>query len=89
MAEPESSKNLSTIRVYNTSLNRNVGMYNHHIWDRVPFKTPELRINKHNRHAHRTPISGHSQTLPSNKQVHRTIEHLGHAQRTPPSEHVH
>ena len=33
MAEPESSKNLSTIRVHNPSLNRNAGMYNlHHIY---------------------------------------------------------
>ena len=78
------------IRVNNPTLNGNVGKYNlHHIWDRVLFSTPKLRINKHNGHAHRTLISGHAQTLPPNRHLHRTIEHLGHAQRTPPSEHMH
>ena len=60
-----------------------------HIWDRVLFSTPELRINKDYGHTHRTPISGHAQTLPPNIHVHRTIEHPGHSQRTPPSEHAH
>ena len=38
---------------------------------------------------HRTPISGHAQTLPPNRHVYRTKEHPGHSQRTPPSEHAH
>ena len=77
------------IRVNNPTLNRNVGKYNfHHIWDRVLFSTPELKINNDNGHAHSTPISGHAQTLPPNRHVHRTKEHPGHAWRTPPSEHV-
>ena len=74
------------IRMNNPILNRNVGKYNlHHVWDTVLFSTLELRINGH---AHRTPISGHAQTLPPSRHVHRTVEHLGHAQRTPPSEHA-
>ena len=49
------------IRVNNPTLNRNVGKYNlHHIWDRVLFSTPELKINKQNGHIHKTPISGHA-----------------------------
>ena len=34
------------IRVNNTTLNRNVGKYNlPHIWDKVLFTTPELKLN--------------------------------------------
>ena len=75
------------IRVNSPTLNRNMGKYNlHHIWGRVLFTTPELRINNDNGHAHRTPINGHAQSLPSNKHAHRTKEHPGQAQT---SEHVH
>ena len=74
------------IRVYNPTFNRNVGKYNHHIWDRVLFNTPELKINNDNRHAHRTSFSEHSQSIPTNRHVHRTIRHTGCAQM---SEHVH
>ena len=49
----------------------------------------ELRIIKHNGHVHSTPISGHAEILQTNSHAHRTIEHLGHAQRTPPSEYTH
>ena len=46
------------IRVNNPTLNRNVGKYNlHHIWDRVLFNTPHLKINNDNGHAHRTYLS--------------------------------
>ena len=35
------------IRVNNPTLNRNIGKYNlSHIWDRVLFTIPELKINK-------------------------------------------
>ena len=35
------------IRVTNPSLNRNIGKYNlPHIWNRVLFSIPELKINK-------------------------------------------
>ena len=78
------------IRINNPTLNRNVGKYNfYHIWDRVLFSTPELRINNDSGHAHRTSISGQGQTLPPNRHVHRTTEHPGHAKRTQPSEHAH
>ena len=47
------------IRVNNSTINRNVGKYNlHHIWDRVTFNTPDLKINNDNGHAHRTSSVG-------------------------------
>ena len=68
-------------RVNNCTLSRNVGKYTfHHMWDRVLFSTPELRINNDNGHAHRMSISGHALSLPSNRHLHRTMEHPGHAQ---------
>ena len=67
------------IRVKNPTLNRNVGKYKlHHIWDRVLFSTPALSINNDNGHVYRTPISGHAQSIPTNRDVHRTIGHTGH-----------
>ena len=60
-----------------------------YIWDRVLFSTPELRINNDDGHAHRTPIRGHAQILPTIRHVHRTIEDPGNAQRTVPAEHAH
>ena len=71
------------IRVNNPTLNRYVGKYNlHHIWDRVLFSTHELRISTDNGHVHRKPISGHVQSISTNRHAHRTIGHTGHA-RTP------
>ena len=47
------------ISVNNPTLNRNVGKYNiHHIWGRVLFNTPGLKINNDNGHVHRTSFSG-------------------------------
>ena len=75
------------IRFNNPTLNRNVGKYYlHHIWDRVLFSTPELRISNDNGHVHRKPISGHVQSISTNRHAHRTIGHTGHAQT---SEHAH
>ena len=35
------------IRVNNPTLNRNIGKYNlPHIWDRILFTIPELKLNK-------------------------------------------
>ena len=34
------------------------------------------------------PSVGMLRPFPPNRHVHRTIEHPGHAQRTPPSEHA-
>ena len=71
------------IRVNNPTLNRNVGKYNlHHILDRVLFNTPDLKINNDNGHVH----SGHAQSIPTNRHMHRTIGHTGHALN---SEHAH
>ena len=57
------------IRVNNPTLNRNVGKYNlHHIWDKVLFSTPELTVGNDNGHVHRTPITGHAQSIPTNRQ---------------------
>ena len=75
------------IRVNNPTLNRNVGKYNlHHIWDRVLSNTPDLKINNGNGDTHRTFLSGHVQSNPTNRQSHRTIGHTGHALN---SEHAH
>ena len=58
------------IRVKNPKLNRNVGKYSlHHIWDRVLFNTPDLTVNND---------SGHAQSIPTNRYVHRTIGHTGY-----------
>ena len=48
--------------------------------------TPDLKINSSNGHAHRTYISGHAQSIPTNRHVHRTLGHTGHALN---SEHAH
>ena len=75
------------IRVNNPKLNRNVGKYNiHHIWDRILYNTSELKINNDNEHVHRTSLSGHAQSIPTNRHLHRTLGHIGHALN---SEHVH
>ena len=54
------------IRVNNLALNSNVGKYNLlHIWDRVLFSTPNLKINNDNEHAHRISLSVHAQSTPT------------------------
>ena len=53
-------------RVNNPTLNRNVGKYNH-IWDRFISNTPDLKINNDNGHAHRTSVSRHAQSIPTNR----------------------
>ena len=71
------------IRVNNPTLNRNVGKYNlHYIWDRVLLITHDLKINSSNGHAHRTCISGHAQSILTN----RDLGHTGHVLN---SQHVH
>ena len=68
------------IRINNPTHNRNIGMYNlHHIWERVLLNTHDLKINNANEHAHRTYISGHAQSILTNRHVHRTLGHTGHA----------
>ena len=47
---------------------------------------PELKISNDNGHVHRTSLSGYAQSIPTNRDAHRTVGHTGHAQ-TP--EHVH
>ena len=54
------------IRVNNPSLNRNVGKYHlSHLWDRVLFNTPGLKIDstQHPLHIHN---NGLTQTIPTN-----------------------
>ena len=64
-----------------------IGKYNlHHIWDRVLFNTPDLKISNDNGHAHRTSFSGHAQSIPANMHSHRTKGLTRHAQT---SEHMH
>ena len=68
------------IRVKNPTLNRNVGKYDlHHIWDRVLFNTPDLKINNDNGNVHRTSLSWHVQSIPPNRHSHSTIGHTEHA----------
>ena len=56
------------IQVNNLTLNRNIGKYNlHHIWDRVLLNTPDVKINNANGHVHRTYITGHAQSIPTNR----------------------
>ena len=64
------------IRVNNPILNMNVGKYNlHYIWDRDLFNIPDLKISNDNGHVDRTSFSGHAQSIPTNRHVHRTIRH--------------
>ena len=66
--------------VNNLTLNRNIGKYGlHHIWDRVLLNTPDVKINSSNGHAHKTYISGHAKSIPTNRHSHRTLGHTGHA----------
>ena len=75
------------IRINNPTLIGIWGKYNlHHIWDRVLFNTPDLKISNDNGHAHKTSVSGLAQSIPTNRYMHRTIGHAGHAQT---SEHAH
>ena len=67
------------IRVNNPTLNRNLGEYNLHVWDRVLFNTPDLKINNDSGHVYRTSLSGHAQSIPTNKNLHWTIGDTGHA----------
>ena len=58
-----------------------MGKYNlHYIWDRVLFNTLDLKFSNDNGHVHRTSFSGNAQSIPTNRHVHRTIGHTGHAQ---------
>ena len=76
------------IRVNNPTLDKNVGKYNfHHICDRVLLSTTKLRINNDNGLVHRTPISGHAQSLSPNRHAHGTTELP--ARSLPPNRHVH
>ena len=52
----------------------------------ILFNTPDLKVNNDNGHVHRTPFSGHAQSIPTNRHTHRTIGHTGHALNL---EHVH
>ena len=47
---------------------------------------PDLKINNDNGHVHRTSFSGHAQSIPTNRHMHRT---LGHAWQAMNLEHVH
>ena len=74
------------ISINNPSLNRNVGKYNlHHLWDRVLFNIPDLKVSNDNGHVHRTYFSRYAQSISTNTHVHRTIGHAltsEHAHRT-------
>ena len=74
------------IMVNNPTLNRNVGKFNlHHLWERVLSNTPDLKINNDNGHAHKTSLSGHVQSIPTNRHSHRTIGYTGDALNSCPT----
>ena len=84
---PRTIKESIYIRVNNPTLNRSMGKYNlHHIRDRVLFNTPDLKINNGKGHVHRTCLSGHAASIPTNRLSHRNIGHTGDALN---SEHAH
>ena len=70
---PWPNQNYQGINIHwgnNPTLNRNVGKYNlHNLWDRFLFNTPDLKINNDNGHAHRTSLSGHTQSIATNKHL--------------------
>ena len=73
------------IRVNNPILNRNVGKYNlSHLWDRVLFNTPGLKIDsfQHPLHLHNNSLT---QTIPANSQSPMATDTSEHALN---SEHV-
>ena len=73
------------IRVNNPSLHRNVGKYHlNHLWDRVLFNTPGLKIDstQHPLHIHN---NGFTQTIPTNNHSPIATSNSGHALN---SEHV-
>ena len=70
-------KKSTYIRVNNPTLNTNVGKYNlHHVWDRVLFNTPHLKVSNDNGHVCRTSFRGYAQSFPTNRHVNRTIGHF-------------
>ena len=73
------------IRVNNPTLNRNIGKYNlNHIWDRVLFNTPGLKIGSSQRLVH-IHNNGHAQPNPTNAHPQINKGHSGYALN---SEHV-
>ena len=72
-------------RVNNPTLNRNIGKYNlNHIWDRVLFNTPGLKIGSSQNIAH-IHNNGQAQTNSPNR--HQQII-IGHSEHALNSEHV-
>ena len=75
---------LQIIFIWSTNYTDVMRWFSIKLRDRVLFSTSELRINIDNghvhrtkRHVHRTSISGHAQTLPPNRLVHRAVGHPG------------
>ena len=67
------------IRVNNPMLNRNIGKYNlNHIWDRVLFNTPGLKIGSSQNLSH-IHSKGQAQTNQTNRHPQIIIGHSEHA----------
>ena len=65
------------IRVNNPTLNRNIGKYNlNHIWDRVLFNSPALKLDSSQNQSH-IHSNGQVQTNLANNQLHVVIGHSG------------
>ena len=54
--------------------------------EQSPIQHPNLKISDDSRHTHRKSLSGHAQSIPTNRHLLRTIGYTGHALS---SEHVH
>ena len=66
------------LRVNNPTLNRNTGKYNlNHIWDRVLFNTPGLKLDSSQNQLH-LHNNGQAQTNTANNQSLVVIGHSGH-----------
>ena len=75
------------VGINNPTLNRNIGKFNlHHIWDRLLFNTPGLKINGH---AQGTTSLGHAQFHQPNTPMHIFTGCMEDAQRTLLSDHAH
>ena len=61
------------IRVNSPTLNKNIGKYNlNHIWDRVLFNTPGLKLESSQNQSH-IHNNSQAQSNPTNSQLHVTV----------------
>ena len=72
-------KSFYSLQCYNPTLYRNIGKYNlNHIWDRVLFNTPGLKLDSFQNQLH-LHNNGQAPTNTGNNQLLVAIGHSGHA----------